>query len=64
MRRFLRAVRIAARDQRIPRWVRALALLGAAPVPGPLDEVVLLLVAPILVVFYRAHLREAWQRAA
>jgi hypothetical protein len=32
-------------------------------VPGPLDEVVLLLVGAILWIFYRDQLNEAWQRA-
>jgi hypothetical protein len=33
------------------------------PVPGPFDELVLLLVAGVLFVFYRAPLREAWRHA-
>jgi len=33
------------------------------PIPGPIDEVVLLLVAPVLVAFYREPMREAWERA-
>ena len=63
MRRLIRALRIAARDQRIPRPIRALAAFGVLPVPGPLDEAVLLLIAPVLALFYRAELREAWHRA-
>ncbi|HEX8074585.1 MAG TPA: hypothetical protein VF545_06345 [Thermoleophilaceae bacterium] len=42
------------------RWLAGVALL---PIPGPLDEAVLLLVAPILAIFYRAPMREAWQAA-
>ena len=52
-----------ARDRRIPkplRWIAGLALL---PIPGPVDEVVLLIIAPILFVLYREPMREAWQRA-
>jgi hypothetical protein len=48
------------RDGRIPkplRWIAALALL---PIPGPFDEAVLLLLAPILLIFYREPMREAW----
>jgi hypothetical protein len=34
------------------------------PIPGPVDEVILLLIAPILFVLYRVPMREAWERAA
>lgn len=64
LRRVIRALRIAAGDSRIPRPVRALAAFGVLPLPGPLDEAVLLVVAPVLLVFYRAELRDAWRRAA
>ena len=68
MRRFvsrtLRAVKLLARDGRIPRPLRWLAVLGVAPVPGPFDEAVLLLVAALLALFYREPLREAWRKAA
>ena len=33
------------------------------PIPGPVDEAVLLLLAPILFVFYRQPMREAWLNA-
>lgn len=64
VRRVLRAVRIAARDPRIPRPLRWLAGLGLLPVPGPFDEVLLLLVAVPLLLFYRGPLADAWRRAA
>ena len=64
VRRAIQAVRILARDGRIPRPLRGLAVLGLAPVPGPFDEVVLLLVAALLFVFYRASLQDAWRIAA
>jgi hypothetical protein len=63
LRRTLRAMRIVARDPRIPRPLRALAAVGLLPVPDPFDELVLLLVAGVLFVFYRAPLREAWRHA-
>ena len=63
MKRLFRALRIAAKDTRIPRWVRAVAAFGVAPIPGPLDEAVLLIIAPVLALFYRAELRQAWQQA-
>jgi hypothetical protein len=59
----MRAVRIAATDPRIPRPLRWLAALGLAPIPGPFDEVLLLIVAVPLVLFYRGPLSEAWARA-
>jgi len=64
VRRSARAVRIVLRDGGIPRPLRWLAAVGLAPVPGPFDEGVLLLVALILLVFYRDRLRRAWREAA
>lgn len=61
--RSLRAVRLLARDGRIPRPVRLFVAAGLLPVPGPFDEAVLLLGAAILFVFYRESMRDAWQQA-
>lgn len=61
--RTIRAIQLLVRDGRIPkplRWIAALALL---PIPGPFDEVVLLVVAVPLFVFYRGPMRDAWQVA-
>ena len=63
-RRLIRAVKILARDRRIPRPLRGLAAFGVLPIPGPFDEVVLLIVGGLLWVFYRDCLREAWSQAA
>jgi hypothetical protein len=63
MRRTMRAVRILMRDGGLPRWLRGLAAVGLAPIPGPVDEVVLVLVAAILWVGYRERLRMAWREA-
>jgi hypothetical protein len=60
-KRTVRAVGIAATDSRIPRPLRWIAALGLAPIPGPFDEVLLLMVAVPLVMFYRRPLHEAWQ---
>jgi hypothetical protein len=62
--RTLRATKIVVRDGRIPRPLRWGGALGALPIPGPFDEVVLLVVGGILWLFYRDQLREAWQLAA
>ncbi|HEY2373365.1 MAG TPA: hypothetical protein VGH82_12640 [Gaiellaceae bacterium] len=64
IRRVLRAVRLLARDDGLPRWLRGLAAVGLAPVPGPFDELVLLVVAAILWLGYRDRLRAAWQQSA
>ena len=64
LRRTFRAAKIVARDERIPRPLKWLAVLGLLPVPGPFDEAVLLLVAGLLLAFRRDVLREAWQAAA
>jgi hypothetical protein len=63
VRRALRAVRILVRDGGVPRWLRGLAAIGLAPVPGPFDEAVLLVVAAILWLGYRERLRAAWRDA-
>jgi hypothetical protein len=64
VRRTLRAVKLLARDGRIPRPLRGLVAVGLLPVPGPFDEAVLLVAAALLFVFYRGPLREAWRSAA
>ena len=61
--RTIRTVRLVLTDRRIPRPVRALLAIGALPIPGPVDEAVLLLGAGILWAFYRQPMREAWQQA-
>lgn len=63
-RHLIRAVRILARDDRIPKPLRGLVAFGLLPIPGPIDEAVLLLVGTILFAFYRHPLREAWGTAA
>lgn len=64
LRRAVRAVRIVSRDGRIPRPVRWGGAAGLLPMPGPVDEIILLLVGAVLWLFYREQLREAWGRAA
>lgn len=63
MVRLIRAMKTLARDDRIPkplRWIAGIALL---PIPGPVDEIVLVLIAPAFLI-YRKPLREAWDGAA
>ena len=61
--RLARAGATIARDRRIPRPLRWVAGVGALPIPGPFDEALLLVVAPVLFVFYRGPMREAWRGA-
>lgn len=61
--RAIRATRLIARDARVPRPLRWIVAVGLLPIPGPVDEAVLLLVAPVFLVFYRASMREAWEQA-
>jgi hypothetical protein len=63
LKRAMQAARIAATDPRIPRPLRWLAVLGLAPIPGPFDEMLLLIVGVPLMLFYRVPLTEAWTRA-
>ena len=60
MRRLLRAVKLLARDGRIPRPLRGLVAFGLLPIPGPVDELVLLVIGVVLWLFYRRTLKEAW----
>jgi hypothetical protein len=64
LQRVIRAVRIAATDRRIPRPLRWLAALGLAPIPGPFDEALLLIVAVPLALLYRGPLTDAWRHSA
>jgi hypothetical protein len=61
--RAIRATKLIVRDGRIPKPLRWLAGLALLPIPGPFDEAVLFLIAPILFLFYREPMRDAWQRA-
>ena len=58
------SLRSVARDTRIPRPLRWLAAIGLLPIPGPFDEaLLLLLIAPVFLIFYRGPMREAWEAA-
>lgn len=62
--RALRAAKLLAGDQRIPKPLRWLAGIALLPIPGPFDEAVLLVLAPLLYVFHRTPMKEAWRNAA
>ena len=64
VKRAARVVRLLIRDGGLPRWLRGLAAIGVAPIPGPFDEVVLLVVAAVLWIGYRDRLRTAWRDSA
>lgn len=57
------AMRLIAKDPRIPRPLRWVAGIGLLPIPGPVDEAILVLVAPIFLLFYREPMRDAWRKA-
>ena len=61
--RTLRATSRLVRDGRIPKPLRWLAAFALLPIPGPVDEAVLLLLTPILLAFHRQPMREAWLKA-
>jgi hypothetical protein len=63
-RRLIRASKSLASDGRIPKPLRGLAAFGLLPIPGPVDEVALLIVGVLMWVFYRDRVREAWKGSA
>ncbi len=57
LRAVYRALRQLATDERLPRPVRWLLLVGLLPIPGPVDEVALGM-AVLLLLCYRRRVRE------
>jgi hypothetical protein len=62
-RRLILAVKILARDGRIPKPLRGVVAFGVLPIPGPIDEAVLLGAGLVLWAFYRDALHDAWSHA-
>jgi hypothetical protein len=60
----IRASKSLAHDGRIPKPLRGLAAFGLLPIPGPVDEIALLIVGVLMWVLYRDRVREAWRGAA
>jgi hypothetical protein len=56
-------MKLLARDARVPKPLRWIAAIGLLPIPGPVDEAILLLIAPIFMIFYRKPMRDAWAQA-
>jgi hypothetical protein len=56
-------MKLLARDGRVPKRLRWVGAIGLLPIPGPVDEAVLLLVAPVFLIFYREPMRDAWRLA-
>jgi hypothetical protein len=63
LKRTIGAMRLLARDARIPKPLRLLAGIGLLPIPGPFDEALLVLIAPVFLLLYRVPMREAWAQA-
>jgi hypothetical protein len=61
--RTIGAAKLLARDRRVPRPLRWGAAIGLLPIPGPFDEAVLLVIVPLLWIFCRDPLRDAWSSA-
>ena len=61
MIRYLRA--LVKELHQAPRPVRALLIFGALPIPGPFDELALLIAGAILWLFYRPLLKQAHDQA-
>jgi len=58
--RVVKAGRGLATDRRLPRWLRALIWFGVLPIPGPVDNVVLVLAVAVVWVWFRPVLVDAW----
>ena len=53
MRKHLNVAKRLAKDGAVPGWMRGLLVFGLLPIPGPVDDVVLVIVVLLLVTVYR-----------
>lgn len=61
MRRHLRVARCIATDRRVPRWLRGLLIFGILPIPGPVDNVALIVGLLVLAVWHRPLIAEHYR---
>lgn len=54
---YLRVARRLVKEPHLPRPLRALLVFALLPIPGPVDEVALVLAAATIAVFYRPRFR-------
>jgi hypothetical protein len=67
LRRSIVAGRILTSDKRIPkpiRWVTRGLIVGCMFIPGPFDEIALVLILAGTVILWRTPCREAWINSA
>lgn len=56
--KFLWVVRTA-----LPKWVTVFLAVGLLPIPGPVDEVALVVALAVLVIRHRPLVRVCWEAA-
>lgn len=57
LRRGMRIAKSLARDKRLPRYLRVLLAFGLLPIPGPVDDVILVIAGVVVVVRHRETFR-------
>jgi hypothetical protein len=61
VRHLLRAAKVLARDDTVPRWIRWLFVFGLMPIPLFFDELALLVATGLMFVNHRAAVVRAWR---
>lgn len=56
-KRAIRIGRALATDKRLPRYLRVLLAFGLLPIPGPVDDVILVIAGVLVIVRHRATFR-------
>ena len=57
MRAYLRVAKRLVREPHLPKPLRALLIFALLPIPGPVDELALILAAGTIAIFYRPRFR-------